>query len=226
MAAVRLLAHWTPERVQLAESADRSVLSDPIRTADTGYVYDLLRRRGLTDFAARTVEFMLVRPLRILLIVIAAALVARLGGRLIRRMVVSLRMGTPMRARSARSDQRARTIADAVANLWRVVVAIISALMILAELGVNLVPLLAGASIAGLAIGFAAQSLIRDYLSGLFILAEDQYGVGDVVTIGAATGTVEDVSLRLTRLRSADGSVWFVPNGEIRVLVNQSADRG
>jgi moderate conductance mechanosensitive channel len=199
-------------------------IENPVRAAETGYLYDLLREWGLTDFAARTLEFLLVRPLRIVVIVVVGVAAARWGGRLLRRAVASLRVRAPLRVRSARTEQRARTIGDAVASLWRVVVAMICILMVLSELGVNLVPLLAGASIAGIAIGFGAQSLIRDYLSGIFILAEDQFGIGDVVTVGAATGTVEDLTLRLTRLRAADGTVWFVPNGEIRMLGNQSME--
>ena len=87
-------------------------------------------------------------------------------------------------------------------------------LTVLDELGVNLAPLLAGAGIAGIALGFGAQSLVRDFLSGLFMLIEDQYGVGDVIDTGVATGTVEGVSLRTTRLRDVDGVVWHVPNGD------------
>lgn len=211
----------------LPGSAAVVAVADPVRSADTGYIYDLLRERGLSDLTARTVELLLLRPLRIVVIVVVAGLVARWGGRLLRRAVRSLGVRSPRRTSAPRAEQRATTIADAIAGFWRVVVVIISALMILAEVGVNLVPLLAGASIAGLAIGFAAQTLIRDYLSGVFILAEDQYGVGDEVTVGTATapvttGRVEDVSLRVTRLRASDGSVWFIPNGDIRALANRS----
>src|SRR5262249_17873131 len=93
---------------------------------------------------------------------------------------------------------------------------------VLEELGVNLAPLLAGAGIAGIALGFGAQSLVRDFVTGLFMLLEDQYGVGDVVDTGVATGTVEGVSLRTTRLRDANGVVWPVPNGVIARLGNMS----
>ena len=84
---------------------------------------------------------------------------------------------------------------------------------ILGELGINLGPLIAGAGIVGVAIGFGAQSLVKDFLSGIFMLVEDQYGVGDIVDVGEATGTVEAVSLRTTRLRDVNGTVWHVPNG-------------
>ena len=86
-------------------------------------------------------------------------------------------------------------------------------LIVLGELGINLAPLIAGAGIASVVIGFGAQSIVRDYLAGLFMVLEDQYGVGDEIDTGVATGTVEWVSLRMTRLRDADGVAWYVPNG-------------
>jgi small conductance mechanosensitive channel len=100
----------------------------------------------------------------------------------------------------------------------------IAGLVVLDELGLNLAPLLAGAGIAGIAIGFGAQSLVKDFLSGFFILVEDQYGVGDVIDVGGVSGTVEEITMRVTRLRSVDGTVWFVPNGEIRMVGNTSME--
>jgi small conductance mechanosensitive channel len=95
-------------------------------------------------------------------------------------------------------------------------------LSVLDTLGINLAPLIAGAGIAGIALGFGAQSLVRDFLSGMFMLMEDQFGVGDVVDAGVATGTVEGVSLRTTRLRDIDGVVWHIPNGTILRIGNKS----
>jgi small conductance mechanosensitive channel len=95
-------------------------------------------------------------------------------------------------------------------------------LSVLDTLGINLAPLIAGAGIVGLALGFGAQSLVRDFLSGMFMLMEDQFGVGDVVDAGVATGTVEGVSLRTTRLRDIDGVVWHIPNGTILRVGNKS----
>jgi small conductance mechanosensitive channel len=97
-----------------------------------------------------------------------------------------------------------------------------AALMCLGEVGIDLGPLIAGAGVLGVAIGFGSQSLVRDFLSGAFILVEDQFGVGDIVDVGEASGTVEAVSLRTTRLRAIDGTVWHVPNGEIRRVGNMS----
>ena len=92
----------------------------------------------------------------------------------------------------------------------------------LGELGINLAPLIAGAGIAGVALGFGAQNLVKDCVSGLFMLIEDQYGIGDVVDLGVATGAVERITLRTTVLRGQDGTVWHVPNGEIRRVGNRS----
>ena len=92
----------------------------------------------------------------------------------------------------------------------------------LGELGLDLGPLIAGAGIVGLAIGFGAQSLVSDFIAGIFIIIEDQYGVGDIVDVGAASGTVEKVTLRTTTLRDIDGALWVVPNGEIRRVGNSS----
>src|SRR6201999_1274867 len=99
----------------------------------------------------------------------------------------------------------------------------IAIFMILGSVGIELVPLIAGAGIIGAAIGFGSQSLVKDFLSGIFILIEDQFGVGDIVPLdGETSGVVDAVSLRTTRLRSVDGTLWHVPNGEIRRVGNQS----
>ena len=205
-------------------SATDPVLTNPLTSGDPGYVYRVLRQMGMSDFGARSGQFLLVGPLRILLIMVVALFAARWGAAVLRRSVSLMRLRAPMRKVTPRVEQRARTIGDVVANGWRAAVGVVATLMVLSELGVNLIPLLAGASIAGIAIGLGAQSLIRDYLSGLFILAEDQFGVGDVITVGLVSGSVEDLSLRVTRLRSADGTVWFMPNGDIRALGNQSME--
>src|SRR5205085_5209231 len=120
----------------------------------------------------------------------------------------------------SRADQRVRTLAGVTGSVVRVIVWTVALLTILGIVGLNLGPLIAGASIVGVALGFGAQSLVKDFLSGFFILVEDQYGVGDQVSVGGAKGTIEEVTLRVNRMRSDDGSVWFVPNGEIRKVAN------
>ncbi|MGQ0520136.1 MAG: mechanosensitive ion channel family protein [Actinomycetota bacterium] len=191
---------------------------------DHGYVYDLLRKAGMGDFGASTWEFLLVRPLKIALLLAGGMLVTRVATRAVRRFVRTLHGRAPVRAGSVRAEQRITTLGDVLTSLARAVVWVVVILLVLGEVGVDLAPLLAGAGIAGIAVGFGAQSLVKDFLSGFFILLEDQYGVGDVINLGDATGTVEDISLRVTRLRSTDGTVWFVPNGEIKRVGNTSME--
>lgn len=122
----------------------------------------------------------------------------------------------------ARVVQRARTMGSVLGNLITWTVYTIAVTMILSELGVAVGALIAGAGIIGAALGFGAQNLVRDLLSGLFIVLEDQYGVGDKVDLGEATGVVENVGLRVTQLRDAKGTLWYVRNGEILRVGNSS----
>lgn len=123
---------------------------------------------------------------------------------------------------AGRRATRAASLGQLAKNLTNVFVLAIALIMILAELGFNLAPIIAGAGILGVALGFGAQSLVADFLSGVFMLMEDQYGVGDIVDLGEASGVVEDVHLRVTRVRAVDGTVWYVRNGEIVRVGNMS----
>ncbi len=123
---------------------------------------------------------------------------------------------------SARREQRARTTASVLKSLTTGVVMSIVALMVLQTLGIPIGPILASAGIVGVAVGFGSQSLVKDFLSGIFMIIEDQYGVGDVVDLGEASGVVEAVGLRVTRLRDTDGAVWYVRNGEVLRVGNRS----
>ena len=183
------------------------------------YLYDLFDELGASDFLATTLAFVL----SVVLILVGAIVVSRLGSRLARRSIESLVARSRLEP-TPRSTSRAKTLAGVAASVVRILVFSIAGLMVLDTLGINLGPFLAGASIVGVALGFGAQSLVRDFLSGFFILAEDQYGVGDTVTIADVLGTVEEVSLRTTRLRGMDGTVWYVPNGEIRKVGNSAKD--
>jgi len=118
--------------------------------------------------------------------------------------------------------QRTRTMGSVLRSGVTVVVTGLGLLTALATVGVPLAPLLASAGVGGVALGFGAQSLVRDFLSGIFMIVEDQYGVGDVIDTGGVVGTVEEVSLRVTRLRDATGVVWYVRNGEITRIGNRS----
>jgi moderate conductance mechanosensitive channel len=125
-------------------------------------------------------------------------------------------------AAATRRVQRAKTMGDLLKSVITGVLIAVFGTMILSQLGVNIAPIIASAGILGIALGFGAQSLVKDFLSGVFMIFEDQYGVGDVIDVGGATGTVEAVSLRVTRLRDLDGTVWYVPNGEILRVGNKS----
>lgn len=121
-----------------------------------------------------------------------------------------------------RRQQRTETLGSVLSSLITAVVYGIAILMVLSEFKLNLAPLLASAGVAGVALGFGAQSLVKDFLSGIFMLLEDQYGVGDIIDTGEATGTVEEVTLRITKLRDASGVAWYVRNGEIVRIANKS----
>jgi small conductance mechanosensitive channel len=185
------------------------------------YLYELLRDAGLSRLGAQTGQYFV----KIALILAIAVIASRVGGAFARRFVNSLGTRSALYIESPRAEQRIRTIGGVVASLVRIAVWVLAAIYIFDLLGFNLGPLLAGASIIGIALGFGAQTLVRDFLSGFFILVEDQYGVGDVVTVTEkVSGTIEEVNLRVTRLRGVDGTVWYVPNGEIRTVGNAAKD--
>jgi small conductance mechanosensitive channel len=189
---------------------------------------------------AEAVDFIIGKPLAIIAIVVAAAFVARVLRRGVKRGLRTMQSGavqerlgavrrmTPdalleTREISVRAEQRIEALASVLGSVATFVVWAIASFMVLGQLGIELGPLLAGAGILGVAIGFGSQALVRDFLSGVFILIEDQFGVGDIVDIdGQTSGTVEAVSLRMTRLRGVDGTLWHVPNGEIRRVGNMS----
>ena len=175
--------------------------------------------------------------LKVAFVLALAWLLTRLVRRSIRRFVQRLtreggeragllRVMAPGAGASAinlqRAAARAQTIGDVLRSFLVVAIWITAVITVLGAFNINLGPLIAGAGIAGIALGFGAQNLVRDFLSGIFMLLEDQYGVGDVINVGEATGIVESVSLRTTRLRSVDGTVWYVPNGEIKRVGNMS----
>jgi small conductance mechanosensitive channel len=123
---------------------------------------------------------------------------------------------------SERRRQRAETMSSLLRSIASVIILGTATFSVLGEMGLNLAPVLASASIIGVAVAFGAQNLVKDFLSGIFMLLEDQYGVGDVVDVGPAKGTVEAVTLRVTRLRDINGVVWYMRNGEILRIGNES----
>jgi small-conductance mechanosensitive channel len=156
--------------------------------------------------------------MRVLLILIVAWIVMWIGSRAIRAMRIRIQ-------RRADSDDRAKRI-ETLGRVFRyvlaVVVSVIAGTLILNELGISVAPILATAGVAGIAIGFGAQSLIKDYFNGFFLLVDDQLAQGDVVEVAGIGGLVEDVTLRYVRLRDYDGNVHFVPNGQISTVTNRT----
>jgi small conductance mechanosensitive channel len=187
-----------------------------------GYLYNLFIKLGLTDIAARTAEFVILKPAKILLIVVLAVVASRLAARVTRRFISSLASRTPVEARSDRTLKRATALASTAAGIARVVVWAIAIPLLLSEFNLNLGPFIAGATIIGAALGFGAQSMVKDLLAGLMILSEDQFAVGDTISVDDTGGMVEDVNLLRTRIRADDGKVWFIANGEIRKVANAS----
>jgi small conductance mechanosensitive channel len=171
---------------------------------------------------SQAVELVILKPAKILLIVLLAVVASRLAARVTSRFINSVASRAAVQARSDRAPRRASAIASAAAGVARVIVWIMALLLVLGELRVNLAPFIAGATVIGAALGFGAQSLVKDLLAGVTILTEDQYAVGDTIVINGTSGIVEDVNLLRSRIRADDGKVWFIANGEIRKVANAS----
>lgn len=123
-----------------------------------------------------------------------------------------------------RRRQRAKTIGSVLNSFMSLIVMGIAVLVALSEIGINLAPFIASAGVIGVALGFGAQAVVKDFLSGVFMMIEDQYGVGDWADLGLASGTVEAVGLRVTTLRDINGTVWYVRNGEVLRVGNYNQD--
>ena len=196
------------------------------------WVYDQTGNQTL----AKLSDWLVGTPLTVLCIVVGAWILAHLARRYLGRVVhgVMLRQNSlPAKQLSRvgigdgeqfdpRLEARAASISGVVGGTAGVIIWVIALITVLGELGIDLGPLIAGAGIAGIALGFGAQSIVKDFLAGLFVLIEDQYGIGDSVDLGEASGTVQQISLRTTVLRAQDGTVWHVPNGEVMRVGNKS----
>ncbi len=201
------------------------------------WVYD---RTGGNETLATLTDWFVDKPIRVLIVIAIAYVASRLARRWVRQLVQRVvepktspierleRIGIDVpdslepSEPSARRSARAHSISVLLTSTLVVTIWVIALLTILGIIGIDLAPLLAGAGIAGVALGFGAQTLVRDCISGLFMLIEDQYGIGDVIDMGEATGVVEDISLRTTVLRGIDGTVWHVPNGVVQRVGNKS----
>ncbi len=191
------------------------------------------------DVATRVVDWSLDQGLQILVTIVLAVVARWVLHRIITRFVESTATRSSARLSDApkkagrvlagaaglateRREQRTRTMGSLLRSIVTIVVGVIAGLTVLQIIGIPLAPLLASAGVGGVALGFGAQSLVRDFLSGIFMILEDQYGVGDIVDTGEAVGTIEEVSLRITRLRDLNGVTWYVRNGEIIRIGNHS----
>lgn len=219
---------------------------DPARRAEAcgeqpGNVCRFVIERTDNLLLAEVADWLSGAPLQIVLVIVGAWVLNKLVRRTIKRFGDSIQgfteSGKAKRIRektpsvflhtgevNVRSAARAETVTAVMRSVVSVIIWTIAVIYVFGALGLDLGPLLAGAGVAGVALGFGAQSLVRDFLSGIFLLIEDQYGVGDVVDLGDASGTVEQVTLRTTRLRDHQGTVWHVPNGEVRRVGNKSQE--
>ncbi len=215
------------------------LISQPDCSRDEGSWCARIYHLTHSDVLSRYADTVMGTGLRILLILVLAVLIRLMVHRAINRLTQGSAEGAPpgllrpLRERapecwrgtgvlSQRRSQRARTIGSVLRSGMTFVIYGVAATLVLGELGINLGPIIASAGILGLALGFGAQNLVKDFLSGMFMMVEDQYGVGDVVNLGAASGTVEGVGLRVTTLRDVRGTVWYVRNGEVLRVGNSS----
>lgn len=188
---------------------------------------------------ARAADWLVAKPLAIVLIVALALLLRAVLRRLVDRVVQRIAEGRSPTGKlregrtrdfvesasplaTVRRRQRSEAMGSVLKSSASFAIFVIAGLMVLSELGLDLAPLIASAGIAGIALGFGAQNLVKDFLAGVFMIFEDQYGVGDVIDTGEATGSVEAVGLRVTQLRDVDGVVWYVRNGEVIRIGNKS----
>jgi small-conductance mechanosensitive channel len=220
-------------------------MADQVCPVDGGDLCELVRDVTSNDWLAQASDWLIAKPAAILALLVIGFLVRWLLHRLIDKLKTQAVEGAvpallgrgrlpQILAEAApaaveRREQRAATMAALLKSVATGVVVAVVLFMVIAQLGYNIAPLIASAGIIGVALGFGAQSLVKDFLNGIFMIMEDQYGVGDVVNVGTATGTVEAVGLRVTRLRDVNGTVWYVRNGEILAVCNMSqnwADEG
>jgi moderate conductance mechanosensitive channel len=190
-------------------------------------VWDLSHNSRAADITSVYLAGPIRLALRIALVLIIAFLVRAAAGRLIDKLTARTATSQDRSERGRgvfreRRSQRTTAIALLLGNAATVTIFAIAGLIIIGDLGLNLAPVLASAGVLGIAIGFGAQYVVQDFLAGIFILLEDQYGIGDIIDIGTVSGTVEAVSLRVTRLRDVNGIVWIVRNGTISQAGNET----
>lgn len=196
----------------------------------------IYQQTGSSQWAA-VADWVIDLPLRVAGLLVAGVLVSRLLRRSVRKfgeriaarsererleMERARKPGTPLPASNGRAQLRAKTITSVLTSMVAAAVWVVVGLLVAGQFDVSLAPLLAGAGVLGVTLGFGAQHIVADFLAGTFMLIEDQFGVGDVVDIGDASGVVEKVSLRVTTVRDVNGTVWHVPNSQIDRVANKS----
>ncbi len=181
----------------------------------------------MSEQTRNILEWLSGAPLRIVIVLVAAWISYSIGHRAIDRAVNKLATADliPGPGFAKRQAERARTTGSVLNSILKAVVWIIAIGMILGEFGFNLGPVIASAGVIGVAIGLGAQTLVRDILSGIFMLIEYQYGVGDQIKVLEIEGVVEKVGLRITTIRDKDEVLWYVRNGEILIIGNRSQKR-
>ena len=181
----------------------------------------------MSEQTRNILEWLSGAPLRIVIVLVAAWISYSIGHRAVDRAINKLATADlkPGPGVAKRQAERARTTGSVLNSILKAVIWIIAIGMILGEFGFNLGPVIASAGVIGVAIGLGAQTLVRDILSGIFMLIEDQYGVGDQIKVLEIEGVVEKVGLRITTVRDKDETLWYVRNGEILVIGNRSQQR-
>ena len=181
----------------------------------------------MSEQTRNILEWLSGSPLRIFTVLVAAWISHSIGHRAIDRAINKLTTADlkPGPGFAKRQSERARTTGSVLNSILKAVIWIIALGMILGEFGFNLGPVIASAGVIGVAIGLGAQTLVRDILSGIFMLIEDQYGVGDQIKVLDIEGVVEKVGLRVTTIRDKNDVLWYVRNGEILVIGNGSQKR-
>ena len=175
----------------------------------------------LTDILSKLIDWALTSGIKVIFIVVAAYLLKIIAKRFIQRVVKAAVHSEKLISESAEL-KRMNTLVHIFSYTFNTILLMIAAMMVIKEFGVDVAPILATAGIAGVAIGFGAQYLVKDIITGIFIIFENQYRLGDVISVGDTSGLVENISLRVTTLRDMDGTVHYIPHGEIKILSNLS----
>jgi moderate conductance mechanosensitive channel len=212
--AMVLIGLCTAEQA-LAQAVPAIPKAAPSNTDQVREAWEAFRSWSFADF----LTWLRLHGLLVVIIIVLTFVVLWVANRLHGRLV-ALWMRYGDRGTRVEQENRARTLVGVLHNAFRTTVIAVATIMVLEEIGVPIGPLVGGVAVVGLAVAFGAQSLIKDYFTGFLILLEQQYIIGDVIKIGAITGQVEQITLRLTILRDFDGSVHFIPHGQINLVSN------